>query len=142
MKSPIRKLARCGCAAACLQIDSNTAIAFDRAHPFPMKASTHTVKSQDIERLLALVMERYRTMVATLETSLPSSDIEEARTHLRGMFGSITVESDAKEIRFVADLRETHLVLLRQVGGPANNVVAGARFGTYFRPHPVRIRLR
>jgi len=33
MKSPIRKLARCGCAAACLQIDSNTAIAFDRAHP-------------------------------------------------------------------------------------------------------------
>jgi len=94
------------------------------------------------ERLVALVMERYRTMVATLETSLPSSDIEEARTHLRGMFRSITVESDAKEIRFVADLRETHLVLLRQVGGPANNVVAGARFGTYFRPHPVRIRLR
>src|SRR5450432_2336133 len=33
MKSPIRKLARCGCAAGCLQIDSNTAIAFDRAHP-------------------------------------------------------------------------------------------------------------
>ena len=27
MKSPIRKLARCGCAAACLQIDANTAIA-------------------------------------------------------------------------------------------------------------------
>src|ERR1700682_5866800 len=52
MKSPIRKLARCGCAAACLQIDSNTAIAFDRAHSgntsditFPGRAAVYFTHS-------------------------------------------------------------------------------------------------
>ena len=102
-----------------------------------MKAATHTVKSQDIDRLVTLVMERYRTMVATLETSLPSCNIEEARAFLGGMFGSIKVESDAREIWFVADLLDTHLALLKGVGGSANNVVAGAGFvrfaGGHFR---------
>ena len=93
-----------------------------------MKAAAHAVKPQDIERLVELVMERYRTMVATLERSLPSSEIEEARSYMRGMFGSIKVESDEREIRFVADLRETHLSLLRGVACPANNVVAGAGY--------------
>ena len=94
-----------------------------------MKKAAHAVKPQDIERLVALVMERYRAMVATLERSLPQADVEEARVHLRGMFGSIKVESDEREIRFVADLRDTHLALLKGVGGSANNVVAGARYG-------------
>ena len=94
-----------------------------------MKTAAHAAKPQDIERLVALVMERYRAMVATLECSLPQADVEEARAHLRGMFGSIKVESDEREIRFVADLRDTHLALLKGVGGSANNVVAGARYG-------------
>ena len=76
-------------------------------------------------------MQRYRAMVATLERALPSSDIEEARSYMRGIFGSIKVESDEREIRFVADLRDTHLALLRGVGGSANNVVAGAGFESY-----------
>jgi len=78
-------------------------------------------------------------MVAALETALPSSDIEEARAYLRGMLGSIKVESDAKEIRFVADLRDTHLTLLRGIGGSANRVVAG---GASSFIAPTRFRCR
>ena len=37
--------------------------------------------------------------------SLPRSDIEEARVHLRALLGAINVVSDEREIRLVADLR-------------------------------------
>ena len=96
-----------------------------------LQAAAHTVRPADVDRLVAVVMQRYRAMVATLERALPSSDIEEARSYMRGIFGSIKVESDEREIRFVADLRDTHLALLRGVGGSANNVVAGAGFESY-----------
>jgi DNA invertase Pin-like site-specific DNA recombinase len=91
-----------------------------------LTVAAHPVKAADIERLVALVVDRYRAMVATLEQSLPAADIEQVRADLRALFGSITVVSDEREIRFEADLRNTHLALLKGVGGSANNVVAGA----------------
>lgn len=91
-----------------------------------LKRVPRPVRGQDLERLVGLVMERYRAMVASLERSLPLSDVEEARAHLRGIFGSIKVVSDEREIRFLADLRDTHLALLKGVGATASNVVAGA----------------
>ena len=57
------------------------------------------MKPKDIERLVGLVLGRYRAMVASVELSLPVADIEEARAHLRGIFGSIKVVSDEREIR-------------------------------------------
>jgi site-specific DNA recombinase len=101
-----------------------------------MRAVASTVKPKDIERLVGLVMERYRAMVASVELSLPLADVEEARAHLRGIFGSIKVVSDAREVRFEADLRDTHLALLKGVGGTANNVVAGACYRSIYQPWP------
>ena len=95
------------------------------------KAIAHPVKAKDIECLVARVMERYGVMVAALEHSLPASDIEQARAALRGIFGSIKVVSDEREVRLEADLRDTHRALLEGVGVSANNVVAGAGFDPY-----------
>jgi site-specific DNA recombinase len=94
-----------------------------------LKATAHPVRAKDTERLVSQVMERYRAMVAALEQSLPDSDIEQARADLKRLFGSIKIVSDAREVRFEVDLRETHMSLLKGVGASANNVVAGACFG-------------
>jgi len=67
--------------------------------------------------------------------------VDMARAELRTLFGSIRVVSDEREVRLEADLRGTQATLLRAVGASANNVVAGARFGTYFQPRRARIRL-
>jgi hypothetical protein len=98
-----------------------------------LKVAAHPVKTADIERLVGRVMDRYRTMVEALERSLPEADIEQARAHLRALFGSIKVVADEKEVRFEADLRATQFALLRAAGGTANNVVAGARFDAYLQ---------
>jgi len=91
-----------------------------------LKAAARPVKPADIERLLGLVVDRYRTIVEALERSFPEADIEEARAHLRALFASIKVVAHEQEIRFEADQRGTQLALLRAAGASANNVVAGA----------------
>jgi site-specific DNA recombinase len=99
-----------------------------------LKVAACPVKTADIERLVGLILARYRAMVEALEHSLPQADIEQARADLRALFGSITVVADEQEIRFEADLRATQLALLRAAGGSANNVVAGARYSRFMRP--------
>jgi site-specific DNA recombinase len=93
-----------------------------------LKVAARPVKPAEIERLVGLVVDRYRVIVEALERSLPEADIEQARAQLRALFGSIKVVADEQEIRFEADLRATQLALLRAAGGSANNVVAGAGF--------------
>ena len=90
------------------------------------RAIAHPVKAKDIERL-----------VAALEHSPPTSDIEQARVALRGIFGSINVVSDEREVRLATDLRDTHRALLEGVGASAN-LVAGACFELY-SAYPIQV---
>ena len=93
-----------------------------------LRAAPQPRRPPNVERLLPQVMERYRALVARLETSLLETDVETARAELRTLFGSIRVVSDEREVRFEADLRQTQAALLQAVGASANNVVAGAGF--------------
>ena len=96
-----------------------------------LRAAPQPRRPPNVERLLPQVMERYRALVARLETSLLETDVETARAELRTLFGSIRVVSDEREVRFEADLRQTQAALLQAVGASANNVVAGAGFEPY-----------
>jgi len=106
-----------------------------------LRAAPPPPRPLNVERLLPQVVERYRGLVDLLESSLAETDVDMARAELRTLFGSIRVVSDEREVRLEADLRGTQATLLRAVGASANNVVAGARFGTYFQPRRARIRL-
>jgi site-specific DNA recombinase len=103
-------------------------LAVAEANLATLQAAACPVRAKDTERLVAQVMERYRARVAALERSFPDCDIGQARADLKNLFGSIRIVSDAREVRFEADLRETHMALLKGLGASANNVVAGAGF--------------
>lgn len=54
-----------------------------------------------------------------------------SRAPLRELSGSNRVIGEEQEVRFEADLRETHTAPLRAAGGSANNVVAGGPICPY-----------
>jgi hypothetical protein len=62
-------------------------LALAEAELAALKVAAHPVKAADIERLVGLVLARYRTMVEARERSLPQADIEQARADLRALFG-------------------------------------------------------
>ena len=113
-------------------------LALAEAELAALKAAAHPVKTADIERLGWASDGSLPHAGGGARTLTPAADIEQARSDLRALFGSIAVVADEQEIRFEADLRETQLALLQAAGGTANNVVAGARFELY-SAYPIRV---
>jgi len=103
------------------------------------RAASRVIDVQAVVDAIPAALERYRKLAASLSSNTPGLNIEAGREIIRRVAGEIPVKpgTDGVPVAMLA----LNTVQLAAASGSDIGMVAGARFGTYFHPQRVRIRL-
>lgn len=90
-------------------------------------AARQAAAPKDVTALLAGLEARARRSVDKLEETLAAGDIPRARQEIRDHVGTVTVESDEREIRLYGERGHIAAAILRAAGSPASLYGSGGR---------------